>query len=212
MTRLMYVMDPMCSWCWAFRPVFQQIVASLPPETPIQYIMGGLAPDSNAPMTPVMRQRIEHTWKLIEQRTGAEFNFDFWRYCQPRRSTYPACRAVIAAGLQDPACIPIMIEVIQRAYYLEARNPSDDATLIALAAQSGLDPERFVYDLASEEVAERLQADLRLTRYLGVEGFPTLLFEHADQVYWLATGYTKANVIQQRLQPVLSTALSSSVI
>ena len=35
-----------------------------------------------------------------------------------------------------------MIEAIQRAYYLEARNPSDRSTLLDLADNLGLDPDR----------------------------------------------------------------------
>jgi protein-disulfide isomerase-like protein with CxxC motif len=54
---------------------------------------------------------------------GTEFNFDFWTKCQPRRDTYKACRAVIAASQQNAE--EAMIEAIQKAYYLRAMNPSE---------------------------------------------------------------------------------------
>ena len=52
-----------------------------------------------------MPQDQQHTiagyWQDVATTTGAEFNFDFWKLCKPRRSTYPACRAVLAARQQD---------------------------------------------------------------------------------------------------------------
>ena len=30
--RLLYVMDPMCSWCWGFAPVAEALVEQVQPE------------------------------------------------------------------------------------------------------------------------------------------------------------------------------------
>ena len=50
---------------------------------------------------------------------------------------------MIAAGLQDDSATPRMILAIQQAYYQQARNPSELATLIELAAETGLDTKQF---------------------------------------------------------------------
>ncbi len=90
-------------------------------KLPVQYILGGLAPDTQDPMPQEMQ-----TWLKIQQTIpGAGFNLDFWTTCQPRRSTYPACRAVIATRHQQPALEAAMILAVQEAYYLNASNPSD---------------------------------------------------------------------------------------
>jgi len=44
--RLYYFHDPMCSWCWAFRPLWNEIVTGLPENVFAQRILGGLAPDN----------------------------------------------------------------------------------------------------------------------------------------------------------------------
>ena len=99
---LYYVLDPMCSWCWGFRPVFESLLVhlskNLPDQINVQYVMGGLAPDSDQPMPEETCLYIQKQWSAVETTLGAKFNWDFWSECQPRRSTYPACRAVIAAG------------------------------------------------------------------------------------------------------------------
>lgn len=169
----------------------------------MRYVMGGLAPDSDEPMPAAMRQYLQQTWRTIAERTQTEFNFDFWRSCEPRRSTYPACRAVIAAGLQGIANTERMIGAIQHAYYLKGRNPSDCDTLIALAREIGLDADRFGNDLVSQEVEQLLQQDIFWARSVGADGFPSVLLENESQLSWLARGYSAAAPIIHRLESAL---------
>lgn len=170
-----YVMDPMCSWCWAFRPSWQALLSVIDRGVRVRYVMGGLAPDSDAPMERRMRDAISDTWRVIETRTGAPFNHDFWRINTPRRSTYPACRAAIAAGRMREGALDEMVEAIQRAYYLEALNPSLSSVLCDIAESIGLDRDAFSNRLESTEVRDEFAGDLRLTRRLGVQGFPTVV-------------------------------------
>ena len=121
--HLLYIMDPMCSWCWAFAPIFKQLKQELPKDLEIYTLLGGLAPDSDSPMPEAMRQKIEQTWRYIEEKTDTQFNYQFWTDNTPRRSTYPACRAVIAAGNHSDELGDQMIQAIQHAYYLEAKKP-----------------------------------------------------------------------------------------
>ncbi len=194
-------MDPMCSWCWGFRPVFAQVVEQLPAGLEIQHVMGGLAADSDAPMAEKIRAYVQSQWRAVEARTGASFNWDFWSKCQPRRSTYPACRAVIAAGRQDEIHIPSMILAIQQAYYQQARNPSDMETLVSLANEIGLDGERFAADLPSSSTQEELLAHFDLRKKLGVTSFPSLRLQTDGTIFTIDIDYRDAGkIIDQIIQ------------
>jgi len=179
--HLYYFHDPMCSWCWAFRPLWNEIVAGLPENVIAQRILGGLAPDTDQPMPVEMQAKLKGIWQTIQQAVpGTQFNFDFWEKCTPRRSTYQACRAVIAARNQDPANEEAMILAIQQAYYLEAKNPSDLNTLIELADQIGLDHKQFIADIKSPAINQTLMKEIVFMQRMGVNGFPTLLLENKD--------------------------------
>ena len=82
----------------------------------IRPMLGGLAVDSDESMPIGMQEMLEATWANIAARLGTEFNHDFWRNCQPRRSTYPACRACLVA--RDKGLEWEMYRQIQHAYYL----------------------------------------------------------------------------------------------
>jgi putative protein-disulfide isomerase len=163
----------MCSWCWGYRRVWDQLRAALPDSVTVKNVVGGLAPDTDETMPPEQQRTIAGYWQQVAEQTGAEFNFSFWKKCQPRRSTYPACRAVLAAREQQDE--QGMINAIQRAYYLRAMNPSDSSTLITLAGELGLDDSQFAKDLVSDEAQAALEQDFALRRRMGVYSFPSLV-------------------------------------
>ena len=167
--------------------------------------MGGLAPDSDDPMDTKPKTYIQSTWRSVANRTGAKFNHQFWSVCQPRRSTYPACRAVITAGLQLNGSRERYYGALQQAYFLDARNPSDYETLISLAEEIGLDPEQFKEDLDSSVVQQTFREELNQVRSLGVSGFPTVIWYQQDatdrnRLEVLSTGYTDADSLRDRWQ------------
>jgi putative protein-disulfide isomerase len=175
---LYYIHDPMCSWCYAFGPVWAQLQAALPASVNVVRLLGGLAPDNAIPMDEAMRQRIERTWQRIEKSVpGTTFNFDYWRLCTPYRSTYPSCRAVIAATAQGTKFDKIMTRAIQHAYYRQARNPSDPQTLIDIASEAGLNRELFAAAMAAEETERELQRQITLAAAIGADTYPALILE-----------------------------------
>lgn len=184
---LYYVHDPMCSWCWGFRRSWDALRAALPQTVRVVNIVGGLAPDCDEPMPREQREAISGYWSRIAEEVGAEFNFDFWTRCEPRRSTYPSCRAVIAASRQESE--EAMIDAIQRAYYLDAKNPSDNSTLVQLARELGLDADRFAIDLDSEQTEQDLQRNFELRRRIKVYSFPSLVLEMRSGLYPVAHDY-----------------------
>lgn len=193
MATLLYFHDPMCSWCWAFRPVWQTIRIGLPSDISVRQVLGGLAPDDPEPMPVELRNIIQHIWRSVQEAVpGTVFNYDFWDVCAPRRSTYPACRAVIAAQRMGPSFEEPMIHAIQRAYYLEARNPSDVSTLIELAGEIGLDPAVFAHHLADPDTQQELNSQIELGRGLRVRGFPALILQQGQSYSEIDLDYADA--------------------
>ena len=203
-----YVVDPMCSWCWGFAPVWRDFVSEIPESATVVDLMGGLAPDNEVPMDSAMRQYVQDAWGAVKARTGAEFNFEFWDKCEPKRSTYSACRAVIAAGEQASGARSLMYDAIQRAYFLEARNPSDAEMLERVAGEIGLDQKQFTEDLASDHVNRILHLELESVAKLGVSGFPTIVVKRESpgepaRYDLLTAGFSDIDVLRDRLSRLL---------
>ncbi len=194
--RLIYVHDPMCSWCWGFAKTWQNLVEQLPEGFTIVRLLGGLAPDSDEPMPESMQSMLQETWQHIEQVIpGTHFNFDFWSKCKPRRSTYPACRAVIAAREQGEEYDGLMTARIQHAYYQQAKNPSDNSTLIELAVEIGLDETAFTEQLTASSTRQKLLEEISTARSMGVNGFPSVLLQNDEQLHRISIHYTDVDAM-----------------
>lgn len=205
LATLYFVHDPMCSWCYAFRPVWSQIQQQLPTGIQVQYVLGGLAPDSDQPMPAETRAYIQGQWReIVERVPGTLFNFAFWETCQPRRSTYPACRAVLLARQHGRESEISMIHAIQDAYYRQARNPSDDSTLCELAQQVGLDAGAFARALNAEATRQALLEDIRFARSIGGNRFPSLFLERHGAIRPIPHHYTDAAEVLRSIEAGLA--------
>jgi len=201
-SRFYYVHDPMCSWCWAHLPEWQKLEAHLSELLPIEYVLGGLAPDSDLPMSMDQQQAISGYWKKISDLLGTEFNYDFWTKNTPRRSTYPACRAVLAASWQN--AMHEMNIALQKAYYLRAMNPSDIATHVILAEELGLNIEQFSQDLNSEKLNHEFNQQLALAQSLPIQGFPSMVLLHQGKFYPIRLDYEDHSAALTQVKEILS--------
>lgn len=184
---LYYIYDPMCSWCWGYKPTWDLLQKKLERVLNIQSLVGGLAPDSNVPMPEHMQNFLQQIWRKISCQLGTEFNFDFWSQCNPKRSTYPSCRAVLVARhfqKEQEMCL-----AIQEAYYLHAKNPSDINTLVKIADSIGLDSDLFEQQINSKGLKEELLNEIKKVRQMSVQSFPSLVLAVGTQLHPIRIDY-----------------------
>jgi len=198
---LYYVHDPMCSWCWGFRNTWLKAQEALEQKVNIVYLVGGLAPDSDDPMPIEMQSAIQQHWRNIQKVIpGTEFNFDFWSTNQARRSTYPACRAVLAVKAIDESKEQPMITAIQKAYYLSAKNPSDIDTLIDIASEIGISKKTFSEKIQSKSIDHLLLEDIHFSRSIGVNSFPSLALKVKNSVHQIKLDYNEFQRIIRQVE------------
>lgn len=187
MSTLFYIVDPMCSWCYAFSPTWKKILDNLPSDIKVVYVHGGLAPISTNTMPNDMQMMLQGVWKQIHQLVGTTFNFDFWTNCTPRRSTYLSCQAAIAARRQGKEYE--MIAAIQQQYYLNAKNPSNRDTLEDAAKMISLDMDKFCKDLESDVVISTLHEDFKMRDKIKVHSFPSLVLKYKNNYFPIKIEY-----------------------
>jgi putative protein-disulfide isomerase len=207
MITLYYIHDPMCSWCWGYRPIWDALQRALPNVVDVVYVAGGLASDSNEAMPKAQQQMIQQHWRTIESKLGTRFNFNFWQENTPRRSTFNACRAAIAADKQGYQAQ--MVDAIQQAYYLRALNPSDVEVLITLAKElndnsADFNLAAFINSINSEDVEQELQKQISLARALSQQGFPSLVLEVNGKRQQIPVNYTDHHITLDLIQEIIN--------
>ena len=196
--ELIYVGDPMCSWCWGMSPV----LAAAPErfEMPLRVVVGGLRTGTaRIPLGDRSKQTIAHHWHRVEEVTGQPFDHSFFDRDDFVYDTELSCRAVVAARDLDPAAAFPYFERLQRAFYAENIDITSAEALADLAVEEGLEAAAFVSRLESPAIHDQTQADFSEARQLGVTGYPSLLLTDHMQVYPLSFGYAPMEQIEALL-------------
>jgi putative protein-disulfide isomerase len=204
--HLIYLADPMCSWCWGFSPVVDAIRARFGDALPIRLILGGLRPGTTEPMHEKAKRSTREHWEHVHQASGQPFDFGFFAREDFVYDTEPASRAVVVArrsGL-GLACL----EAVHRAFYAENRDVTQVEVLAEIAAAIGLDREGFLAAFGSDGAREETWTDFAIAQKAGIRGFPTLLGGVAEEgEYGIVTqGFQPA----QRILPVLERWLEAT--
>ncbi len=201
---LYYVHDPMCSWCWGFSDVYAKFINKLDNSFEVKRLLGGLAPDSDVPMNDETKVMVQNAWHAIEKTIpGIKFNFDYWESNIPKRSTYPACRAVIAARAQGELFDLKMTKAIQTAYYHYAKNPSEIDILLELAVDVGLDSDLFKKDIISAKTQEILLDEIKQARMMKANSFPSIILEMNQSFYPISLDYQDEKKMLIELEQLL---------
>jgi len=180
-TILWYFADPMCSWCWGFSPVIDQIKADYGDKLKIALMMGGLRPGTTEPMTLELREEILHHWHEVNKQTGQNFTFDGAMPDGFIYDTEPPSRAVITVSEISPESTLAYLKKIQQAFYLDQKNVSDGGELAELATDFSINSQEFLEKFNSDELKKKTQLHFQQTRQAEVTGFPSLVMSFADK-------------------------------
>lgn len=188
--RLLYVMDPMCSWCWGFAPVARALVEQAQAAAvELHLVVGGLRTGSGSALEPHTRRYILEHWQAVTEATGQPFTVDG---ALPEGFVYdtePACRAIVAARSLAPDCAWTLTGLIQQAFYVQGRDVTQASVLVELAEIAGVPRIEFAAAFDSAEEHAATAADFTWVQDLGIAGFPTLLAERNGQLALLTNGY-----------------------
>ncbi|MGH8874433.1 MAG: DsbA family protein, partial [Acidimicrobiia bacterium] len=196
--ELIYVGDPMCSWCWGIAPELERFRARH--ELPLRVVVGGLRPGPAAePLDERLGRFLSKEWRHIEEVTGQPFDHSTLERTGWLYDTEPAGRAVVTMRTLDEQAALSFFERVQRAFYAEAVDVTDLDAYPALLPGFGVDPAAFMDLLRSEESRRAAWRDFSLARSWGIGGFPTVLVREGEQGFILTRGYATADRLDEAL-------------
>lgn len=173
--HLIYFADPMCSWCYGFSPVIDQIRRIYGDALPVRVVMGGLRPGVDKLMTPEAKREVVGHWNHVHEATGLPFDGAVLEREGFVYDTDPAARAVVVARRQGDDIAVRYLAAAQRAFYAENRDVTSTEVLGDLAEEFGFDRAVFLKDWADEQAKQETWGDYALSQRAGVTGFPTLV-------------------------------------
>jgi putative protein-disulfide isomerase len=201
MTRLIYLADPMCSWCYGFGP---QLSVLLEREAPIELriVMGGLRAYNKRVMDAAMKMSTRDHWQHVHEASGLPFSEALFARDDFIYDTEPACRGVVTVRAQASGRALDYFHAVQKAFYAEGRDVTQADVLADCAVELGVPRDTFLTTFHSDGMKEATRQDFALTQRLGVTGFPTLLMEDADKFHVISLGFASIDALSARIAAV----------
>src|SRR5215510_13451553 len=75
--EMIYVADPMCSWCYGFAPVIDALAQRFEEELPLRLMLGGLRAGNSELMRAADKDYVRQAWIKVAAATGQPFDMSF---------------------------------------------------------------------------------------------------------------------------------------
>lgn len=200
---LIYVADPMCSWCWGFSPVLEEIRRLYHDRVSLQLMLGGLRPGNTERFDASRRAYILQHWHAVHERTGQPFNFEFQMGPTFTYDTEPASRAIVVIRQLAPGKEWEFLKGVQEAFYVQNADVTQSEVLEDLAVQLVMDGSQFHQMFQDPQTKQLVWEEFDQARELGVNSFPTLLGRQGQSVSTLMHGYQAFESVAQSIEQFL---------
>ena len=209
---LVYVGDPMCSWCYGFGVPLQQLLEQLP-GVPLAIVLGGLRAYNKEVMPDTLKSTLHHHWEEVSKRSGKPFGQGQFDREGNIYDTEPACRAVVTIRAHAAEHTLAMYHAVQHAFYAMGRDITQ-TTVLADVWQELVDSktigdvsftrEAFVAAFESDSIKTQTRNDFAMVQQWGIRGFPALIAVVNGKAQMVANGYMEADEMLQRVQQVFA--------
>ena len=174
--HFLYVADPLCSWCYGFAPVIDELATHFAGRLPVRLVMGGLRAGNTKPMRDEDKTYIRNAWTNVSKASGQPFDMAFFDRENFIYDTEPACRAVVTVKAH-----------ISEAFYAHHRDVTDTDTIVRIAEECGFDGPQFRARFEAPDTKSTTFRDFLTSQELGVTGFPMLAAGNEENGYALIT-------------------------
>lgn len=201
---LVYVWDAYCGWCYGFAASIHAFHEKHP-EVPIKVVSGGLFVGERS--LPIKEYpHIPEANKRISQVTGAVFGDDYAKVLAEGTmvldSIGPAIGLAALRSIDSTKTIEFA-SAMQKAFYMDGKNLSDELTYRAIATDFALDPDLVSARLQAAETLDNVHHDFMEAQQLKVDGYPTLLLKKGATYHYLGGSTLTVEAIEQKIAATL---------
>ena len=178
--------DVVCPWCYIGKRWLEAALAMMPELGDVQLVWHSFQLDPTATpgdATPLVQKLARKYGRTIDQAqammdqvatTGAADGLGF-RFDIAQSANTLKAHGLLHLGLHRGVQEPVK-ERLMKAYFCEGGNLNDTDTLVALAAEAGLDAAETLETIQNDAFAEDVAHDIQQAREIGISGVPFFVF------------------------------------
>lgn len=203
--QIIYVGDPMCSWCWGIAPDLKKLRDHYRQEDiNFSIVVGGLRPGGGDPWNDKMKAFLKHHWEEVNKRSGQPFGYALFDKESFNYDTEPACRAaVVGRSLVGDQELEFF-SAIKRKFYVDSEDPNHVDFYKTICEEFEVDFQEFSNRFNDPKYKQATHEEFVLNRNWGITGYPSVILKKDDQLYAVAQGFASYDDMQSRIEMIRS--------
>lgn len=171
--ELIFVVDPMCSWC-QFSPVLE--ILRKRSDYVCSVVLGGLRSKGQMHWDSSSKSYLKSHWNQVAKSTGQPFNDILFHKEKFEYDTYPACKAIVVTrelfGSQKAF---EYLHSLQEAFYVHGQDITKVSVLVSLLRVLESDTKVFESFFHSQKAQVMMEDDFAKARSMGANAFPSVV-------------------------------------
>ncbi len=200
---LIYIGDPMCSWCYGFNPELSKVAKQLEEKVDIQLLMGGLRPYGTETIVGMKSYLKEH-WDHVHQASNQPFDYAILDDPEFIYDTEPPCRAVLVVRHIQPESEIAFYEDVQSMFYAKNKRPNIAENYHELLEKYDIDKDAFDKAFHSDDMKALTRQDFEKSQAMGIRGFPSIVLLKDGKYTLIAKGYTQAENVVNMVNQIVN--------
>ena len=205
---LIYVGDPMCSWCWGIALHLDKLKEYYKNQLDFEVILGGLRPGGGDKWDENMKTMLRSHWEHVIDYSGQPFSFKLLDREEFNYDTEPACRAIRVVRDLSPVKEFPFFKAVQYKFYAKSEDPTELSFYQTICEELDISFKEFTDNFNSSAYSKRVVQDFLLAREYGITSFPTVILKIDDRVELITYGYSTFEQMRIKVEEVLKIPLS----
>ena len=203
-TKIYYVMDTMCGWCYGFSDVINQVHEKYKSDFDFTILPAGMWVGENV---KIMNDRLSHfiknhnttLTKLTGKRFGDEFDKNILQNNGVILDSLPGAKAVVTMQALNKEKNFEYVKAIQNAFYVHGKDTNDWQLYADLADSFGVSKEIFKQEYFSDQQSTKVRDCFALAEQLGVSTYPSVIAVIEGKAKLISQGYLQLSELEERL-------------
>ena len=195
-SNLLYLMDPLCAWCYTFAGKVEQLTREYPNDLVLEIVPWGMFPHPRI-VDKNFGDWLEREVRKIQTQTNVHFGEKYYSLLHSDSlvldSRIPSRAVMSVQYLWPQRTLEFLIDV-ERMFFFHGKNLSDEMLYLDLISKMGLSPEVFLDDFHSERAADAVTESFRRAAMI-TKDFPMLYFRTENTLELLGNRFTEYDKI-----------------
>ena len=200
-TKIYYVMDTMCGWCYGFSDVINQVHEKYQRDFDFTILPAGMWIGENV---KIMNDSLSHFIRThnttLTKVTGKNFGDEFEKNILLNNGTIldslPGAKAIVIMQTLNKEKTFEYVKEIQNAFYVHGKDTNNWQLYADLADKFGISKEIFKQEYFSDQHLTRVKECFVLAEQLGVSSYPSVVVVIEGKANLISQGYMQLSELE----------------